>query len=110
MTEYTYPECTTSVLTALSIFKQYYPNYRRSDIEHVVFLPIFYLMDLNGTTSHEQDGVPGRHSLYSQVSASRRILVWIMGYLFHLRHDVCPGKSWPQWRDVQHECECEERM
>lgn len=35
MIEYNYPECTTSVLTALSIFKSYYPDYRRGDIEYV---------------------------------------------------------------------------
>ena len=34
MIEYNYPECTTSVLTALSIFKSHYPNYRRDDIEY----------------------------------------------------------------------------
>lgn len=34
MIEYNYPECTTSVLTALSIFKRYYPNYRQEDIEY----------------------------------------------------------------------------
>lgn len=36
MIEYSYPECTTSVLTALSIFKSYYPDYRRRDIEYAV--------------------------------------------------------------------------
>ena len=33
MVEYTYPECTTSVITSLSIFRQIYPNYRPGDIE-----------------------------------------------------------------------------
>lgn len=40
MIEYAYPECTTSVLTALSIFKRHYPNYRRDDIEYVLNDPL----------------------------------------------------------------------
>ena len=33
MTEYEYPECTTSVITSLAIFRKRYPDYRSSDIE-----------------------------------------------------------------------------
>lgn len=36
MIEYDYPECTTSVVTALSIFRKHYPDYRTSEIEYVV--------------------------------------------------------------------------
>jgi lanosterol synthase len=32
MIEYEYPECTTSVITSLSIFRKHYPNYRAKDI------------------------------------------------------------------------------
>ena len=32
MIEYDYPECTTAVVTALSLFSTYYPDYRPSDI------------------------------------------------------------------------------
>ena len=39
MTEYTYPECTTSAVSALFVFKKFYPKYRRADIECVPFLP-----------------------------------------------------------------------
>ncbi|KAF7309636.1 Terpene cyclase/mutase family member [Mycena indigotica] len=35
MIEYNYPECTTSVITSLSIFRQHYPDYRVADIEYV---------------------------------------------------------------------------
>jgi lanosterol synthase len=35
MAEHTYPECTTSVITALRIFQQYYPAHRKKDIEYV---------------------------------------------------------------------------
>lgn len=38
MIEHSYPECTTSVITALSIFRRHYPKYRASDIQCVVFL------------------------------------------------------------------------
>lgn len=32
MVEYDYPECTTGVVTALSLFSKYYPTYRRQEI------------------------------------------------------------------------------
>ncbi|KAK5140297.1 hypothetical protein LTR04_003064 [Oleoguttula sp. CCFEE 6159] len=32
MVEYDYPECTTACVTALSLFTQHYPNYRKDDI------------------------------------------------------------------------------
>ncbi|KAJ6587115.1 terpene synthase [Mycena vulgaris] len=35
--EHTYPECTTSVITALRIFQQYYPAHRKKDIEYMPF-------------------------------------------------------------------------
>jgi lanosterol synthase len=33
MIEYDYPECTTAVVTALSLFTKYYPNYRSAEIK-----------------------------------------------------------------------------
>lgn len=33
MIEYPYPECTTSVITSLAIFRKIYPDYRSNDIE-----------------------------------------------------------------------------
>jgi len=33
MIERNYPECTTSVLTALAIFREHHPKYRAADIE-----------------------------------------------------------------------------
>ena len=35
MIEYCYPECTTACVTALSVFKKKYPNYRADDVEYV---------------------------------------------------------------------------
>ncbi|KIY52935.1 terpene synthase [Fistulina hepatica ATCC 64428] len=43
MTEYCYPECTTSVITALSIFRRYYPDYRAEDIDRTIRDAIGYL-------------------------------------------------------------------
>ncbi|KDQ13559.1 hypothetical protein BOTBODRAFT_160506 [Botryobasidium botryosum FD-172 SS1] len=43
MIEYPYPECTTSVITALSIFRKYYPHYRGEDIEDATKRAISYL-------------------------------------------------------------------
>lgn len=39
MIEYAYPECTTSTITALSIFRKYYPDYRAAEIEYVPSVP-----------------------------------------------------------------------
>jgi lanosterol synthase len=33
MIEFCYPECTTSVITSLSIFRKHYPDYRPVDIK-----------------------------------------------------------------------------
>lgn len=36
MIEYTYTECTTSVLLALKSFQNYYPEHRRAEIENAI--------------------------------------------------------------------------
>lgn len=46
MTEYCYPECTTSVITALAIFRKHYPDYRVADIEWVFSLLLYSSMIL----------------------------------------------------------------
>jgi lanosterol synthase len=38
MVEYNYPECSTSAITSLAIFRKLYPNYRSKDIEYVATL------------------------------------------------------------------------
>ncbi|KAF8719005.1 hypothetical protein AX14_011567 [Amanita brunnescens Koide BX004] len=43
MIEYTYPECTTSVITSLAIFRKYYPHYRSQDIERTIKGAVGYL-------------------------------------------------------------------
>ncbi|KAI0794385.1 lanosterol synthase [Fomes fomentarius] len=43
MTEFNYPECTTSVITALSIFRKYYPKYRARDIQRTITQAVDYL-------------------------------------------------------------------
>ncbi|KAJ7268763.1 terpene synthase [Mycena haematopus] len=43
MVEITYTECTTSVITALRIFQQYYPEYRKKEINRTVAKAITYL-------------------------------------------------------------------
>jgi len=35
MIECNYPECTTSAITALAIFRKHFPDYRTADIEYV---------------------------------------------------------------------------
>ncbi|KAF9894788.1 hypothetical protein FE257_004409 [Aspergillus nanangensis] len=36
MVEYSYPECTTAVVTALALFRRHFPTYRANDIEKVL--------------------------------------------------------------------------
>ncbi|KII85825.1 hypothetical protein PLICRDRAFT_44240 [Plicaturopsis crispa FD-325 SS-3] len=43
MVEYCYPECTTSVITSLSVFRKHYPGYRAADIERTIQRAIVYL-------------------------------------------------------------------
>ncbi|KAI5297068.1 hypothetical protein KEM56_005107, partial [Ascosphaera pollenicola] len=43
MIGYDYPECTTSVLTALSFFTKFYPDYRAAEIESVKQRAIAYI-------------------------------------------------------------------
>ncbi|KAH9939145.1 lanosterol synthase [Amylocystis lapponica] len=43
MIEHSYPECTTSVITALSIFRKYYPAYRAADIERTITRAVNYI-------------------------------------------------------------------
>ena len=38
MVEYCYPECTTSVITALAIFRKHYPDYRKEEIGYDIGL------------------------------------------------------------------------
>ncbi|KAH9851875.1 lanosterol synthase [Lenzites betulinus] len=43
MTEYSYPECTTSAITALSIFRKHNPEYRAGDIQRVINEAVKYV-------------------------------------------------------------------
>lgn len=44
MVEYSYPECTTAVVTALALFRRYFPAYRAAEIEKVIHLATGYIM------------------------------------------------------------------
>ncbi|PBK72268.1 terpene synthase [Armillaria solidipes] len=46
MIDYTYPECTTSVITALAIFRKRYPIYRKKDIEQTIQKAIVFLHNI----------------------------------------------------------------
>ncbi len=43
MVEYDYPECTTAVVTALSLFREHWPNYRPDDIEAFTSRAVAYI-------------------------------------------------------------------
>jgi hypothetical protein len=101
MIEYSYPECTTSVLTALSIFKRHYPDYRRDDIECVSA----YTTSLIDMLIHlcEKIDDPTRNQVPAQGAASQRGLVWELGYFLHLRDHVCSRVALVGRRNVRDE-------
>ena len=43
MDEYSYPECTTAVLSALSLYRHYYPSCRTTDIAHAILQAKTYI-------------------------------------------------------------------
>jgi lanosterol synthase len=43
MVEYSYPECTTAVLTSLSLFRTHFPSYRASHIQTVISRAMKYI-------------------------------------------------------------------
>ncbi|KAF9054597.1 terpenoid cyclases/protein prenyltransferase alpha-alpha toroid [Panaeolus papilionaceus] len=43
MIEYCYPECTTSVITSLAIFRRHFPDYRKADVDRAMKGAIKYL-------------------------------------------------------------------
>jgi len=90
MTEYCYPECTTSVITSLSIFRKYYPHYRADDIESV--LP-FHYTEILLKFRVVQSNTPPRNRVSSRRSDARRRVVGLLGYLFYLCYPVCNRKS-----------------
>lgn len=44
MVEYPYPECTTAVVTALSLFRRHFPTYRPAEIDKVIRRAIKYII------------------------------------------------------------------
>jgi lanosterol synthase len=51
MVEYSYPECTTAVLTSLSIFRRHFPSHRTAEIDSVISRAIGYIL-----ASQQPDG------------------------------------------------------
>ncbi|KAI9803922.1 MAG: hypothetical protein M1825_001802 [Sarcosagium campestre] len=43
MVEYDYPECTTAVITAVSLFSKYHPTYRREEIDRITVDALKYI-------------------------------------------------------------------
>ena len=51
MVEYSYPECSTAVLTSLTLFRSHFPNHRAGEIESAIARAIEYI-----TASQQLDG------------------------------------------------------
>ncbi|KAI9337932.1 terpenoid cyclases/protein prenyltransferase alpha-alpha toroid [Obelidium mucronatum] len=46
MVEYTYPECTTSVVLGLAEFREHFPNHRRQEIDDTITKAVKYILDI----------------------------------------------------------------
>lgn len=46
MVEYSYPECTTAVLTSLSHFREHFPTYRRDSIDKAITVATDYITNV----------------------------------------------------------------
>ncbi|PWA02295.1 hypothetical protein BB558_001568 [Smittium angustum] len=46
MTEYTYPECTTSVVLGLTMFQKVYPNYRSEEIKNTIEKAVQFILNI----------------------------------------------------------------
>ncbi|KAJ5708176.1 terpene synthase [Penicillium malachiteum] len=44
MVEYSYPECSTAVVTALSLFRQHFPEYRSSEIDQAISRAVSWII------------------------------------------------------------------
>src|SRR6185437_7873983 len=73
MIEYDYPECTTSVVTALAHFRKYFPTYRKNDIQLVNHL--FREAEFEAA-SGRQWTAPS--SIFTQPKA-QRVFGWVAG-------------------------------
>src|SRR4051794_30984322 len=43
MVKYSYPECSTAVLTSLSLFRKHYPSYRAQDVQDTISRVVEYI-------------------------------------------------------------------
>lgn len=99
MTEYNYPECTTSALSALEMFTKRFPDYRADEIRRVRTSYLSGPGDarteadpLRRSASPQADG-QGRHQVHPHLAACRRQLVRLVGHQLHLCVSAVPLSS-----------------
>lgn len=100
MTEYCYPECTTSVITALAIFRKHYPDYRAVDIECAFSLLLYESLILTITL---KTYAQRRNQVPAQRADARGWLGRVVGHLFHVCNAVRAGELVARRRDVRNE-------
>lgn len=113
MVEYTYPECTTSVLTALSLFHTHFPNYKSAEIASAVASAVKYILKcqrLDGAwygswaicftyaTFFALEGLETVHQTYQTSIHARRACDWL----------VSKQKSDGGWGEHYSSCEVKE--
>ena len=57
MIEYEYPECTTSVITSLSIFRKHYPNYRAKKLREPHMLSLCLRFYANAIVVYDSETI-----------------------------------------------------
>ena len=113
MVEYSYPECTTSVLTALSLFHTHFPNYKSAEIESAASSGMKYILEsqrLDGSwygswgicftygTFFALEGLELVHQTYQSSVHARRACDWL----------VLKQKDDGGWGEHYSSCEVEE--
>jgi len=114
MTEHNYPECTTSAITALAIFRKQYPHYRRAEIDRCVRRAVDWLhvaqkpeggwygswgICFTYATQFALESLSLVGETYSTSQASRRACHFL---LRKQREDGGWGESWKSCEDIKY--------
>lgn len=89
MVEYSYPECTTAVITALSKYSRYYPDYRNNDIRRCLQKAILFI-----SRSQRDDG--GYFGSWA--------ICFTYSTMFALESYQCVGETWSNSENVRKAC------
>ncbi|KAI8273247.1 Lanosterol synthase [Colletotrichum sp. SAR 10_98] len=81
MVEYSYPECTTAVLTSLFLFKRYFPDYRTRDIDETIRKAVGFIGNSQRRMAAELGG--GRRAVLQQRACAQGFMIGYPNYKFY---------------------------